>query len=103
LILAVFDMRPGLLRSRVLSRPVTTKCWWRATAGARLGQRIPRDDVREGMTTEIEPGAGKAERRPVAFLEPEDRPVEVACLVDLLGQDREVVHAPHIHHSALPS
>src|SRR5215469_5273075 len=66
-------------------------------AAALLGQGATSDDMQHRAAAAIEPNAGEAQRRSVAFLEAENVAVEFAHRLEILGEDGEMLHALDCH------
>src|SRR5438128_10761368 len=67
-------------------------------AGSLLRQRIAMDDVQDRrVIIGIEPPAGKLKQRPPPHLEPEEVAIESPRGLEVVAQDREVVHCSHTH------
>src|SRR4051794_13989622 len=70
-------------------------------AGALVGQLAPADHVQHRLLADVEPDAGKGQRRAVAFGQAEDVGVEPARRLEVLGDDGEMVHPLDLHPTLL--
>src|SRR5262249_44764249 len=53
--------------------------------------------MEHGLIAGVEPGAGKAHIRAIAFLQPKQVAIKGASLLNVLSQDREMVHGVSWH------